>query len=63
MPETNVVGEAYFYQIKEFLVERRKENGVSTQSKIKVKKRCNIVAKYLMLFDGLLYILEHLKMI
>ncbi len=44
-------------QIKEFLLERLEENGGSARAKREVKKRCDIVAKALLLFDGLLSLL------
>jgi hypothetical protein len=45
-------------QIKEFLLERLEENGGSARAKREVKKRCDIVAKALLLFDGLLSLLR-----
>ena len=46
-----------FDQIEELLLERLKENGGSAREKREVKKRCDIIAKSLLLFDGLLSIL------
>jgi hypothetical protein len=45
-------------QIMEFLLNRLEENGGSTGAKREVKKRCDIVAKALLLFDGLLSLLR-----
>ena len=47
-----------FDQIVGFLLERLEENGGSEQSKIEVKKPCDIIAKALMLFCGFLYLLR-----
>ena len=47
-----------FDQIAGFLLERLEENGGSEQSKIEVKKRCDIIAKALMVFCGILYLLR-----
>jgi hypothetical protein len=41
-------------QIMEFLLDRLEENGGSERAKREVKERCCIVAKALLLFDGLL---------
>ena len=39
-----------FDQIAGILLERLEENGGSEQSKIEVKKRCDIIAKAIILF-------------
>jgi hypothetical protein len=45
-------------QIMEFLLNGLEENGGSAGAKREVKKRCDIVAKALLLFDGLLSLLR-----
>ena len=47
-----------FDQITGLLLERLEENGGSEQAKIEVKKRCDIIAKALLLFGGLPYLLR-----
>ena len=47
-----------FDQITVLLLERLEENGGSEQANIEVKKRCDIIAKALLLFGGLLYLLR-----
>jgi hypothetical protein len=47
-----------FDQIKEFLLEKLEEDGGSQRTKREVTKRCDIVAKALLLFDGFLSILR-----
>ncbi len=45
-------------QIKAFLLEQLGEDGGSERAKREVKKRCDIVAKALLLFDGFLSLLR-----
>jgi hypothetical protein len=45
-------------QIEAFLLERLEENGASMRQKREVRKRCDIVAKASLLFDGLLSVLR-----
>ena len=47
-----------FDQITEILLESLEENGGSEQANIEVKKRCDIIAKALLLFGWLLYLLR-----
>ena len=47
-----------FDQISILLLERLEENGGSEQAKIEVKKRCDIIAKALLLFGGIIYLLR-----
>jgi hypothetical protein len=47
-----------FYQIKAYLVEQLVEDGGSERAKREVQKRCDIVAKALLLFDGFLSLLR-----
>jgi hypothetical protein len=47
-----------FEQLKEYLVEQLEEDGGSERAKTEVRKRCDIVAKALLLFDGFLSILR-----
>jgi hypothetical protein len=47
-----------FEQIKAFLLDQLEEDGRSEQAKIEVRKRCDIVAKALLLFDALLSLLR-----
>ena len=47
-----------FNQIKAFLLEQLEEDGGSERAKREVEKRCDLVAKALLLFDGFLSILR-----
>jgi hypothetical protein len=47
-----------FDQMKAFLLEQLEEDGGSEQAKREVTKRCDIVAKALLLFDGFLSLLR-----
>ena len=47
-----------FDQVKQFLLEQLEEDGGSDRVKREVTKRCDIVAKALLLFDGLLSLLR-----
>jgi hypothetical protein len=47
-----------FDQIKAYLVEQLVEDGGSERAKREVRKRCDIVAKALLLFDGFLSLLR-----
>jgi hypothetical protein len=46
-----------FEQIKAFLLDQPEEDGVSERAKREVRKRCGIVAKALLLFDGFVSLL------
>jgi hypothetical protein len=50
-----------YNQMKEFLLEKLEEDGASDRAKREVSKRCDIIAKCLLWFDGFLSILwtEH----
>ncbi len=47
-----------FEQIKAFLLDQLEEDGGSERAKTEVRKRCDIVAKALLLFDGFLSLLR-----
>jgi hypothetical protein len=45
-------------ELKEFLLQRLEEDGASARRKREVRKRCDLIAKCLLLFDGFLSILR-----
>jgi hypothetical protein len=47
-----------FNQIKAFLLEQLNEDGGSERAKAEVRKRCDLIAKALLLFDGCLSLLR-----